>query len=276
MTDLNVLPNTSQVMTEARLLAPNGQNEWRRMLFTSNRYDNCPNVHYKRVLFRSQSSSCWIIASLSCLFVSQSLCPDLLESSCCFFRCIAPFFFSDTLPGSETAPVSLQNSATLITLESLSVQIFAGLLKPAYNSLQIFFRVHVDITGFFSYCYSKRDIFKLYQCVYICTYTYMNKKKIQGNNCVDTTVCFLQATMVSFPPTGELRLMAVCLPEDSGVVFFSGLGPRGKMGRPSISLSSYQRARANQAVFVPLHVGLRRCNRCSFFSGCGLCVSSVL
>lgn len=28
-----------------------GHSEWRRMPFTSNRYDNCPNAHYKRVLF---------------------------------------------------------------------------------------------------------------------------------------------------------------------------------------------------------------------------------
>lgn len=87
-----VVPNTSQVMTEARLLDASRHNEWRRMLFTSNRYDNCPNAHYKRVSFGSQSSSCWVIAPLSGLFVSQSLCPDLLEYACCIFCRIAPFF----------------------------------------------------------------------------------------------------------------------------------------------------------------------------------------
>lgn len=38
--------------------------------------------------------------------------------------------------------------------------------------------------------------------------------------------------MVSFPPTGELRLMAVCLPEDSGVVFFLVLDHEERWGGP--------------------------------------------
>lgn len=61
------------------------------------------------------------------------------------------------------------------------------------------------------------------------------KKKYEGITvgCVDTTVCFLQATMVFFPPTGEPLLMAVCLPEDSGVVvFFESWASRKDGGGP--------------------------------------------
>lgn len=99
----------------------------------------------------------------------------------------------------------------------------------------------------------------------------MNKKKIQGNNC---GLCGHNSVL---SPGNHGFLSSHRRAASNGCVFarglwscfFSGLGPRGKMGRPSISLSSYQRARANQAVFVRLHVGLGRCNHCSFFLDAG-------
>lgn len=46
------------------------------------------------------------------------------------------------------------------------------------------------------------------------------KPKETMRGCVDITVCFLQATMVSVAPAGGLHLMALCLPKDTGEVFF--------------------------------------------------------